>query len=525
MQKERNKELEAKARDAERKFSDEKALREAAEAKLKTLRRKIRALRGESIPTETDGTKENELTLTRRNSDEGSSEHANDVLPIGSTDSVSIDGEKSLSSNARAVSPPPGGASSRRPSATGARSPTVDTRSNHHAPASPTQESKVYSAPGSKSSSIDGATTSPHRDHHGRPPLPMPAALHMAPVLSQKKGMSTPNTSSTMSDSGLIDGGPLKHARSISAGNTGPVPRDTPQKGRSADVLDALTMSTDAIEALSAPIPIPPPLVQPKLVVSNNAKQDHNPPRLTPTDFDPHVPVVPNGSEPYLRQNATIFDPHSRTVPSDFDPHAPILPTSSNQPHDRGSELAPSSGASPMMATSQHQCADQMFGFVGTAMDPRNELNYSSQPAVQFHAQNSIGASHIFVELPQSSLQLTGSFQETQQPVLVVSQSTMPGISNTDTSQGARNNNSQFIIDQAMNPHGLPNFLGQTIDPQQVQWNNTVVQSTWMQTPGTQNELLQVQQPITSAQGGVSSFGYQEPDPFDEILRRQTSTP
>jgi hypothetical protein len=47
-QKERNKELEARAREAERKGVEEKTLREAAEAKVKVLRKKLKGLKGEN---------------------------------------------------------------------------------------------------------------------------------------------------------------------------------------------------------------------------------------------------------------------------------------------------------------------------------------------------------------------------------------------------------------------------------------------------------------------------------------------
>ena len=49
LQKEKNKELEAKARDMERKLNQEKALREVAETRVKALKKKIRVYEGASV--------------------------------------------------------------------------------------------------------------------------------------------------------------------------------------------------------------------------------------------------------------------------------------------------------------------------------------------------------------------------------------------------------------------------------------------------------------------------------------------
>ena len=65
LQKEKNKELEAKARDMERKLNQEKALREVAETRVKALKKKIRVYEGAS------GTNHNNTT--------GSTASANDT--------------------------------------------------------------------------------------------------------------------------------------------------------------------------------------------------------------------------------------------------------------------------------------------------------------------------------------------------------------------------------------------------------------------------------------------------------------
>jgi hypothetical protein len=62
-QKERNKELEARAREAERKVVEERTLREAADAKVKVFRKKLRGLKGENgAGNDAETVKEEEAT-------------------------------------------------------------------------------------------------------------------------------------------------------------------------------------------------------------------------------------------------------------------------------------------------------------------------------------------------------------------------------------------------------------------------------------------------------------------------------
>lgn len=62
VQKEKNKELEAKARDMERKWNQEKALREVAETRFKVLKKRLKAI--ESLNSESDAAKEDESVCT-----------------------------------------------------------------------------------------------------------------------------------------------------------------------------------------------------------------------------------------------------------------------------------------------------------------------------------------------------------------------------------------------------------------------------------------------------------------------------
>jgi nitrous oxide reductase len=54
-QKDKNKELEAKARDMERKWNQEKALREVAETRVKVLKKKLKAMEIQSGDADTRG--------------------------------------------------------------------------------------------------------------------------------------------------------------------------------------------------------------------------------------------------------------------------------------------------------------------------------------------------------------------------------------------------------------------------------------------------------------------------------------
>jgi hypothetical protein len=68
-QKDKNKELEAKAREAERKYVEERNLREAAEAKLRAMKKKMRGMRGESAASiATDGSKDTEVVVGQETS-------------------------------------------------------------------------------------------------------------------------------------------------------------------------------------------------------------------------------------------------------------------------------------------------------------------------------------------------------------------------------------------------------------------------------------------------------------------------
>jgi hypothetical protein len=85
-QKERNKELEARAREAERKVVEERTLREAADAKVKVFRKKLRGLKGENgAGNDAEAVKEEEMSsgncIAQTNSVNGKDSTGLDISP------------------------------------------------------------------------------------------------------------------------------------------------------------------------------------------------------------------------------------------------------------------------------------------------------------------------------------------------------------------------------------------------------------------------------------------------------------
>ena len=294
-QREKNKELEARARESERKLAEEKVLRESAEAKTRALRKKLRALKEEMAGGATGDleqvTKE-EAMVRKSRSDSEEIDYDLDVATTGSGDNLSIGlhVEKRTTSASRPTSP------------------TLETKSVCSAPQT--------SASARKAALMDPAATSPQPRKESTSPQPrrgstspQPRKLTTQapqsgqnahhPPLMPRKSVAPSNAPSHRATTGGSTGGrgastvrgPTQNSsqpRTLTSGPSGPA-SSSPNKGMAGDAA-----MTGAGQPPSLSQPILPVLQKPSMVGAPRQESTGSQAGVRPAsnDFDPHAPTT-----------------------------------------------------------------------------------------------------------------------------------------------------------------------------------------------------------------------------------------